>query len=115
MPQVPEGYTHVFHQYTIRVAAGYRDALIAHLQAGGVGCGVYYPVPIHQQTIYRQRGYDDVLPEAEQAALEVLSLPVHPALTPDDLETIVATVNAFTAANPAASECRRPRTEGMVQ
>ncbi len=93
-PAVPDGYEHVFHQYTVRVPDGRRDALLDHLQANGVGTGVYYPVPIHRQTYYVQDlGYNQSLPESERAAAEVLSLPVHPALSPADLETIVAVVN----------------------
>ena len=93
-PVVPDGYEHVFHQYTIRVTNGKRDGLINHLQEKGIGCGVYYPVPIHQQTFYmKDLGYHQTLPEAERAAQEVLSLPVHPALSDDDLETIVNAVN----------------------
>lgn len=96
-PQIPNGYHHVFHQYTIRVPDGGRDALLQHLKEQGVGTGVYYPVPVHQQTFYTQElNYDQSLPEAERAAAEVLSLPVHPALGEADLETIVAAVNEFT-------------------
>ncbi|HSG44962.1 MAG TPA: DegT/DnrJ/EryC1/StrS family aminotransferase, partial [Anaerolineales bacterium] len=95
-PIVPEGQTHVFHQYTVRVPDGKRDALRTHLQEKGVGSEIYYPVPIHQQTFYvNQLGYQDSLPETEKAALDVLSLPVHAGLTPSDLETIVAAVNEF--------------------
>ncbi|MBN1874750.1 MAG: DegT/DnrJ/EryC1/StrS family aminotransferase [Anaerolineae bacterium] len=98
-PVVPEDYRHVFHQYTIRVKNGQRDALSQHLTANGVGNMVYYPVPIHQQTFYvNELGYDMHLPETERAAAEVLSLPVHPALSQADLETIVAAVNSFTEA-----------------
>lgn len=96
VPVTPEGYTHVFHQYTIRVPDGRRDALAEHLEANGIGTGVYYPVAIHQQTYYtRQLGYNQRLPEAERATQEALSLPVHPALTQAALETIVASVNGF--------------------
>jgi dTDP-4-amino-4,6-dideoxygalactose transaminase len=97
VPLAPPGCTHVYHQYTIRVPDGRRDALLAHLTERGVGSGVYYPVPVHQQTFYTQElGYDIALPETERAAGEVLSLPIHPALTPADLETIASTVNTFT-------------------
>ena len=96
VPQVPDSYRLVFHQYTIRVLNGRRDALIDYLNKNGIGCGVYYPVPIHQQTYYTQElGYAQSLPEAEKAAEEVVSLPIHPALSQVDLETIVATVNTF--------------------
>lgn len=96
-PHVPDGQTHVFHQYTIRVPDGKRDALRTHLQENGVGSEVYYPVPIHQQTFYiNELGYKDSLPETERATLEVLSLPVHAGLTASDLEIIVSAVNEFT-------------------
>lgn len=95
-PFVPPGYEHVFHQYTVRVPDGQRDALASHLNRAGVGCGVYYPLPVHQQPYYRQHlGYPDQLPEAEAAAAEVLSLPVHPGLSQNDLEMIVEAVNNF--------------------
>jgi dTDP-4-amino-4,6-dideoxygalactose transaminase len=95
-PCTPPHCQHVFHQYTIRVPGGRRDALRAHLQEHDVGSEVYYPVPIHQQTYYTDTlGYTDRLPMAEQAAAEVLSLPVHAGLSQMDLETIVAAVNGF--------------------
>jgi dTDP-4-amino-4,6-dideoxygalactose transaminase len=92
-PTVPEGYRHVFHQYTIRVAGGRRDAVLEGLKERGIGTGVYYPVPVHKQRVYLERGYEERLPEAERAAEEVLSLPVHPGLSGADLETIVTAVN----------------------
>jgi len=90
-PVVRPGYTHVFHQYTVRVR-GNRDQAIEQLRAKGIGVGVYYPLPIHKQPLYLNMGYADQLPKAEQAALEVLSLPVHPALSREDLDTIVEAV-----------------------
>jgi perosamine synthetase len=96
VPVVPDGYRHVFHQYTIRVPDGRRNALREYLASKEIGSGVYYPVPIHKQTYYMQDlGYDVSLPEAEKAAEEVLSLPVHPGLDSDDLEAIVRAVNEF--------------------
>jgi len=98
VPVVPEGYEHVYHQYTIRVPGGKRDALIEYLKEHEIGCGVYYPVPVHKQNYYtRELKYDQILPEAERAAAEVLSLPVHPSLSPADLESIVSAVNEFMA------------------
>ncbi len=96
VPVVPPGRTHVYHQYTIRVQEGRRDALAQHLAERGVGTGVYYPVPVHRQAFYVEPlGYRLSLPQAEAAAAEVLSLPVHPALSAADRETIVAAVNSF--------------------
>lgn len=97
VPYIPEGQAHVFHQYTVRMSDGKRDALRTHLQERGVGSEVYYPVPIHQQSFYvADLGYKDSLPKTENAASEVLSLPVHTGLSTSDLDTIVAAVNEFT-------------------
>jgi dTDP-4-amino-4,6-dideoxygalactose transaminase len=96
-PEVPDDRRHVFHQYTIRVSHGQRDALAQHLKDHEIGYGIYYPVPINRQTFYvEQLDYDVAMPEAERASEEVLSLPVHPALSRDDLDTIVDVINAFT-------------------
>jgi perosamine synthetase len=95
-PVVPQDYKHVFHQYTIRVAHGRRDAMLAHLHDCGIGTGVFYPVPVHQQSFYRQAAGETIsLPEAEKAASEVCSLPVHPGLGDADLLKIVEAVNEF--------------------
>ncbi|MGH2345924.1 MAG: DegT/DnrJ/EryC1/StrS family aminotransferase, partial [Chloroflexota bacterium] len=95
IPYVAPGYTHVYHQYTVRIPNGRRDAVAAGLRERGVGTGVHYPLCVHQQPLYVERGYHDSLPEAEKAAREVLCLPVHPALTEQDLETIVREVRAL--------------------
>jgi len=98
VPYVPAGYEHVYHQFTVRVPGGKRDALRTYLQEHGVGSEVYYPVPVHKQVFYTgELGYKQSLPESEKAAQEVLSLPVHPALSKEDLATIVSTVNTFMA------------------
>jgi len=97
-PFVPEGYKHVYHQYTIRVENGHRDALMTHLHDNGIGTGIFYPIPVHQQSFYRDElGYTDSLPQAEKAASEVLSLPVHPGLSEKDLQEIVRSVNDYGA------------------
>ncbi|NLE45703.1 MAG: DegT/DnrJ/EryC1/StrS family aminotransferase [Chloroflexi bacterium] len=92
-PSVPAERRHVFHQYTIRVSGDRRDYVLDGLRVRGIGTAVYYPVPVHRQQLYADMGYDLVLPEAERAAAEVLSLPVHPGLSTDDLERIVISVN----------------------
>jgi perosamine synthetase len=92
-PVVSNGYRHVFHQYTVRVPDGRRDVVVDGLRDREIGTGVYYPVPVHRQRVYVERGYEGALPEAERASAEVLSLPVHPALSSADLEAIVAAVN----------------------
>ena len=92
-PIVPEERKHVFHQYTIRVGSGRRDSVQQRLREKGIGTGVYYPVPVHKQRQYLDGSWGIPLPEAEKAAAEVLSLPVHPALSKADLDTIMTAVN----------------------
>jgi perosamine synthetase len=96
VPAVRPNRRHVFHQYTIRVS-GNRQALQDHLREQGIGTAVHYPCPIHRQLVYQSLCYDGVLPHAEAASQEVLSLPVHPALSQSDLDRIVAAVNGFAA------------------
>jgi perosamine synthetase len=86
------GYRHVFHQYTIRVP-GRRDELQRRLAERDVESRVYYPKPVHQQPLYRELGYGDgSLPITERLSQEVLSLPVHPGLSDDDLQRIIEAV-----------------------
>ena len=95
-PHVREGYEHVWHQYTVRATDGRdRDAAIRRLNAAGVGTGVSYPVPLHQQGYVRDVVGEVSLPVAERLAKEVISLPVHPGVGLEDLETIVAVVNSL--------------------
>jgi len=93
-PQVRDGFRHVFHQYTIRVLDG-RDKMLEGLRRRDIDARVYYPLPIHKQAFYQQLGYHEELPLAEKASQEVLSLPVHPGLTPAELERIVEEVNGL--------------------
>jgi dTDP-4-amino-4,6-dideoxygalactose transaminase len=94
-PPVAEGARHVYHQYTIRVPGHDRDAFVAALAERGVGSGIYYPVPVHALPAF---ALDLDLPETARAAAEVISLPVHPALTEDDLAAVVHAVNAVAKA-----------------
>jgi perosamine synthetase len=90
-PAVRAGMRHVFHQYTVRITPDFgmsRDELKQKLMEKGVGSEIYYPLPVHRQPFFRRLGYDDRLPNSEKAAAEVLSLPVHPSLTKEDLECV---------------------------
>jgi perosamine synthetase len=97
VPTVRPGTKHVFHQYTVRVLPPLnRDTVREKLAIAGVGTEVYYPVPVHKQQVYMSMGYgSQSFPEAERACKEVLSLPVHPGLSQQDLETIVAAVRSL--------------------
>ena len=98
-PVVREAATHVYHQYTIRIdgaSAAERDAFAAALrEEHRVGCGVYYPTPVHRLETFRT---EVDLPVTERLAAEVLSLPVHPSLSDMDRERIVAAVNTVAKA-----------------
>jgi dTDP-4-amino-4,6-dideoxygalactose transaminase len=98
LPRVVPGRTHVWHQYTVRVVGGRgrRDALRMHLEERRVASAVFYPSPIHRQPLYRRLGYGEIdLPVSQRLADEVLSLPVHPALSAADVETVAAAVAGF--------------------
>lgn len=87
-PPAPENGTHVYHQFTIRPPD--RAAAIEALEAAGIGYGVYYPVPTHRQP---QFGDQPSLPITERLAEEVLSIPVRPDLTDDEIQYVIATLN----------------------
>lgn len=94
VPVEASGRRHVFNQYTLR--ARDRDGLLAHLRENGVGCAVYYPLPLHLQPCFRHLGYGaGDMPHAERASAEVVSLPVFPELTGSELDRIVETVTSF--------------------
>ena len=95
-PYVRKGSEHSYHQYTIRLPGAtneVRDQAIAEIKAGGVGCDVYYPTPIHRLPSFDLQ-LD--LPVTEEIVKEVISIPVHPSLTPAELEQVVTVVNNVT-------------------
>jgi perosamine synthetase len=111
-PVVRPGYRHVYHQYTIRIPSK-RNECMTELRAKGIDTTIHYPLPIHQQPFYRRKsslfrvlspgkrpavkGGNPLaqLPATESAAQQVLSLPVHPALSQEDLSTIAREVVAL--------------------
>lgn len=98
IPPVAAGAVHVYHQYTIRVTDD-RDGFVKALkEEHQVGSGVYYPIPNHRlpSLAHYAPGLD--LPQTEKAASEVVSLPVHPSLSENDLERIIAAVNTVAGA-----------------
>jgi dTDP-4-amino-4,6-dideoxygalactose transaminase len=96
LPRKQPKATHVWNQYGIRVPHGRRDALKAHLQQKGIGCEVYYPVPLHMQECFSDLGYSlGCLPNTESAAREILHLPVYPELTPAEQESVVEAIESF--------------------
>lgn len=93
MPPEEKGNEHVYHLFTIRIKKK-RDLIAQKLNDAGIGTGIHYPTPIHKQPYYKKLGYSkQYLPNAEKAAKEVLSLPVHPEVTIKDMNFICKTLN----------------------
>jgi dTDP-4-amino-4,6-dideoxygalactose transaminase len=93
VPEVPDGFTSVWAQYTIRVPGGQRDRLAAELKAQGVPTAIHYAKPLHQQEAYKRFPIAaNGLPVSERLASEVLSLPMHPYLTEQIQDRIVDAV-----------------------
>jgi dTDP-4-amino-4,6-dideoxygalactose transaminase len=93
-PMVPEGYEHVFQQYTICVER--RDALQQFLSERKIASTVYYPYPLHLQPLYASVGHKaGDFPHAERAAQEVLSLPMFPELRKEQIARVVETIAEF--------------------
>ena len=97
LPSVPQGYKHIFHQYTIRLKKGVsRKRFIEDLRRKGIESGVFYPYPIYKQPLYRKLGYEKLfLPNVERISRRVVSLPVHPALNQTDLDRIIKAIISF--------------------
>jgi dTDP-4-amino-4,6-dideoxygalactose transaminase len=91
-PVMVAGATSVWAQYTIRSPR--RDRIVATLGAKQIPTAVFYPRPIHTQTPYRGFPKDDGLPVTEQLAQDVVSLPMHPYLSADDQDRVIAAVHA---------------------
>lgn len=90
------GNRHIYHQYVIRLKD--RDAAKAYLTERGIGCAVFYPLPLHQQECFQSFGSDKTpCPEAEKAAGEVLALPIYPELSRDQQDIVVDALKDFFA------------------
>ena len=95
LPFVQDGAKHIFHQYTLKIADGRRDDFVRHLEARNIGYGVFYPLTIPEQKCYADRGFPTRWQAADAVKQQVVSLPVHPALSQADKEAIVEAVNQF--------------------
>jgi perosamine synthetase len=100
IPHKERNVKHVYHQYVVKIDKDLinRGEFAKYLTGSGIGCAIHYPLPIHKQPLYRDLGYTDEnvnCPVAARLAEEVLSLPVHPSLTGEDLKDIVDIINNF--------------------
>ncbi|WP_321298637.1 DegT/DnrJ/EryC1/StrS family aminotransferase [Marinifilum fragile] len=96
IPKRADNSTHVFHQYTLRVANGKRDQVKEELQAKGIPSMIYYPIPLHLQKAYKKEGCDKGSFEvAELLSEEVLSLPIHTEMLEGELNYITDTLKGI--------------------
>ncbi|MEU3841021.1 DegT/DnrJ/EryC1/StrS family aminotransferase [Streptomyces sp. NPDC028635] len=96
LPVTEPGNVHVWHLYVVQVTGADRDDVVGKLNAEGIGAGVHYPQPVHLTEAYRHLGHGPGdFPNAEKAAGRILSLPLHPQITPDQQQQVV---DALTAA-----------------
>ena len=91
-----EDDSHVFHQYTLRLINGKRDQMVKFLNENGVPCGIYYPVPLHNQNAYKSKRYiESDFSVTNQICSEVFSLPMHSELSEEQQNFISDLVNEF--------------------
>ena len=93
LPSEMSGRTHTWNQFTLRVTNGKRDALMEHLAANQIGTAIYYPVPLHRQECFSNlAGVEARLPICEKIADEVLSIPIYPELSTEQIDHVINTI-----------------------
>jgi dTDP-4-amino-4,6-dideoxygalactose transaminase len=98
-PYIRPDCVSIYNQYVIRSST--RDALILHLKEKGIGCEVYYPVPLHEQDCFAHLGYKPTdAPQSSAAAREVVAIPVYPELTTEQLDIVASTILAHVQNHP---------------
>lgn len=96
LPHTPVGYTHVFHQFTIKLPKDgrvVRQEFINYMKQKKITTGIYYPTPVHKTKVYSS--FNHRLPVAEQVAQEVVSLPINPSLKQKDIKRIIDTITSI--------------------
>jgi perosamine synthetase len=97
LPSSPSDIRHVYHQYVVTLKDDFpleRAELMAYLQERGIGSAVHYPIPLHRQPLYESKDTPYGCPVSERLSERVLSLPVHPLVTQEDLADICSAMNA---------------------
>lgn len=96
LPKINKNAVHVFHQYTLRVPAKLRNPLQNHLAKKGIATMIYYPIPLHLLKALRYLGHSKGdFPETEKASKEVLSLPIYPELTTEEIDYICQAIRSY--------------------
>lgn len=95
-PTVRSKRLHSFNQYVVKVAGGQRDALVRHFKSEGIGCEIYYPVPLHLQECLAFLGHrPGDFPASENAARSVMALPMFPEITAEQQRRVIGAVASF--------------------
>ena len=95
-PVAKLGRRHTYNQYVVRVNVGERDAMVRHLKSEGIGCEIYYPMPLHTQECLAYLGYTQGdFPVSEAACRQVLALPIFPEITADQQAMVIASCSNF--------------------
>jgi dTDP-4-amino-4,6-dideoxygalactose transaminase len=111
-PYVPEWSRPVYHLYVVRVSN--RAAVQKHMTAAGIGTGLHYPVPLHLSTAYESMGFrQGDFPVAEQAAAEVLSLPMYPGLSRDSQSRVARELFQCTAGRVETTQPTEDSSAGL--
>jgi len=96
LPFISSEAQHVWHVFALRVRNNKRDLLKSFLEKNGIGTNIHYPVPIHLQKAYAEQGYKEgQFPEAEKASREVLSLPLDPMHTEEEIDYVIQKIREF--------------------
>ena len=96
IPKRQSNSSHVFHQYTLKVTGGRRDALKKHLEQAGIPAMIYYPVPLNEQEAYKAIGrVAGNLSFTKDLCASVLSIPMHTELYDEQINFITDTILAF--------------------
>lgn len=93
LPQTCDG--HVFHQFTVKVNEEDRNRFVNYLKNKGIGYGIFYPLTIPEQKCYQEKGFDTEYKVANQIKKQVVSLPIHPCLSEEELEYVIRAVNEY--------------------
>ena len=96
LPKEEKNTEHAFHQYTVRISSGHRNSLVQHLKSAGISSMIYYPVPLHKMAVFEGHATAFTsLTHAENAVGEVLSLPIDPLLSNEEMSRVVIGIKDF--------------------
>lgn len=100
VPAEAPGNSHIYHQYVVRMPR--RDDALTLFRKRGIGCAVFYPLPLHRQDCFRHLGYDEAaFPQSNRACQEVLALPMYAEITPDQQDQVIAAIKDHLAGTAA--------------